>query len=134
MLLTSAALCLAINVFHEARGEPIMGQYAVAQVTIERAATHPKGICGAVLEKKQFSWTNKGVTYKRGVPWLSKGFEPKGKAWVQSLIVAGRVMSGFAPKPVKGASHYHANYVSPDWAKKMKHIATIGSHRFYVES
>ena len=58
-LITSAIMCLALNIYNEARGEPIAGQYAVAQVTIQRTAS-PKWentICGAVYEYKQFSWT-----------------------------------------------------------------------------
>src|SRR3954451_10498628 len=53
------ALCLARNIYFEARGEGARGQYAVAAVTLNRVREkrRPDGICGVVYQKKQFSWT-----------------------------------------------------------------------------
>src|SRR5215472_7293056 len=44
--------CLAENVYFEARGEPLAGQYAVAQVTLNRthAQNFPHTICQVVHE------------------------------------------------------------------------------------
>ena len=32
---------------------------------------------------------------------------------------------------VGGSTHYHANYVRPRWAKRLKKMDTIGTHIFY---
>src|SRR5919106_4678476 len=55
--------CLARNVYYEARGEPIAGQYAVAEVTMNRKASprYPKTVCEVVYQKEAFSWTELGV-------------------------------------------------------------------------
>ena len=55
MLISTAALCLALNVFHEARGEFIPGQYAVALVTLNRAEHDPAKVCDVVFKRHQFS-------------------------------------------------------------------------------
>ena len=59
--------CLARNVFYEANGEPMEGQMAVAQVTVNRARSglFPKDLCAVVAQTSyaddktkvcQFSW------------------------------------------------------------------------------
>src|SRR5262245_51695399 len=53
-----AIACLARNVYFEARGEIELGQYAVAEVTMNRKASglYPNTVCGVVYERKAFSW------------------------------------------------------------------------------
>ena len=59
--------CLARNVFYEANGEPMAGQMAVAQVTVNRARSglFPNDLCAVVAQSTivgsntkvcQFSW------------------------------------------------------------------------------
>ena len=52
--------CLAMNIYHEARGERWEGQIAVAHVTMNRVAHDewPNNVCDVVYQKKQFSWTH----------------------------------------------------------------------------
>src|SRR3569832_1942068 len=81
MILATAAMCLALNIYHEARGENIAGQYAVAMVTMNRAKHDKSKVCGVVLKPHQFSWTTKMVHNKR----LLKAGQPKVKqAWWQT--------------------------------------------------
>ncbi len=51
--------CLAMNIYHEARGESVEGQRAVGLVTLHRvlARSYPDDICSVVYQPKQFSWT-----------------------------------------------------------------------------
>ncbi|HIE75488.1 MAG TPA: cell wall hydrolase, partial [Gammaproteobacteria bacterium] len=51
--------CLALNIYHEARGESHDGQVAVAAVTLNRmqSASYPDTVCGVVWQPHQFSWT-----------------------------------------------------------------------------
>ena len=60
--------CLALNVYYEARGESLAGQYAVAEVTMNRksAARYPKTVCEVVYQKSAFSWTDDDVTIRAG--------------------------------------------------------------------
>ncbi len=59
MVMTTAMLCTALNIYWESRSEPLHGQHAVAQVTFNRAQRDPSKVCKVVFEPKQFSWANK---------------------------------------------------------------------------
>ena len=106
--------CLATNIYHEARGEPLKGQVAVALVTLNRVADprYPKTICKVVFQKNQFSWTNVStkIVYD-----------------LESLDAAIKAVNY---KGVFEATHYHATHVNPNW--KLKQVAKIGNHVFYV--
>ena len=77
MILESAVLCLALNIYHEARSEMIPGQYAVAQVTMNRAG-EKSNVCKTVVAKHQFSWTTKMLT-KKGKRAVFRAKRNKGK-------------------------------------------------------
>jgi spore germination cell wall hydrolase CwlJ-like protein len=124
--------CLAENIYFEARGEPLDGQYAVAEVTLNRVASlrFPDTICEVVHEARwdplrrrrvaAFSWTE--------LPVRSK---PRGAAWQQAMLAAAAVYDGRYIPVVPDALFYHASSVEPYWAKAKKSVATIGSHIFY---
>lgn len=116
--------CLALNIYHEARGERVEGQIAVAQVTLNRVKHDEWGstICEVVYQPKQFSWTH-----------LIKDQTPKsGKSWETAKVIARDVMIGNVEDPTKGAVYYHANYVNPNWAIYMNLSKVIGNHLFYT--
>ena len=116
--------CLALNVYHEARGERWEGQIGVAHVTINRVK-HPgwkDTICGVVYQHKQFSWTH---TIKDHTP-------KEAKAWRDAQVIARDVMIGNTEDPTNGAVYYHANYVNPKWTKYMDLSKVIGRHLFYT--
>lgn len=134
MLLTSALTCLALNIYNEARGEPIVGQHAVAQVTMNRAKRDPKSVCKAVLEKGQFSWVDVAVDKSGGIAVVRKGSEPKdAKAWSTAKQIANDTLNGWVTDFTHGATFYHSKKVAPAWtrARGVKMVAAIGSHRFY---
>ncbi|HEX5477125.1 MAG TPA: cell wall hydrolase [Burkholderiales bacterium] len=114
--------CLARNVYFEARGEPLAGQYAVAEVTMNRAASafFPRSVCDVVHEKGAFSWTSLGP-----LP------EPVGEEWQRALEVAETVYYGRRPPALHGALFYHATQVHPEWAKERQRVTRIGRHIFY---
>lgn len=131
MLLESAVLCMAINIYHEARGEMIPGQYGVAQVTINRAKD-PERVCDTVLAKDQFSWTKGLVAYERGRPVLKKkGYPQDDHAWWLANRIASYTLN-YRPADITwGATHYHATYVSPKWSSKLDRTKVVGRHVFY---
>lgn len=124
--------CLARNVYFEARGEPVAGQYAVAEVTMNRkgAERFPDTVCGVVHEKNwdpirgrfvsAFSWTEFDV-----LP------EPSGAEWAHAQKVAVDVYFRRTTPRLQGATHFHATYITPAWAKEKKPVARIGRHVFY---
>jgi N-acetylmuramoyl-L-alanine amidase len=115
--------CMALNIYHEARGERWEGQIAVAHVTMNRVSNSewPGTICEVVYQPKQFSWTH-----------MIKDHTPKEKkAWAQAQVIARDVMIGNTEDPTHGAEFYHANYVNPYWADDYILTKVIGNHLFY---
>lgn len=122
--------CLALNVFWESKGEPLIGQIAVASVTLNRLANprFPKSICDVVWQgvglgrsKCQFSW----VCNRR----LNEPNEEA--AWQRAQQVAYRTMFLDPVDPTDGAVYFHATYVRPDWSYEKPRIMRIGRHIFY---
>lgn len=121
-----ALLCLTLNVFKEARGEPVVGQLAVAFVTLNR--TKQTGdVCEAVFAPKQFSWVETDT--KGGVLVPSKRPDRTSKEWKQAEAVAKAAF--YANDFTHGATHFHTSKVSPKWARKLKFVGEYGDHRFY---
>ena len=129
-MISAALMCLAMNVYHEARSEPMVGQYAVAHVVINRvnSTRWPNDVCSVVHQgldrgrhKCQFSWYCDGKSDKANeeVPWA------------RALIVADGVLRGKVPDLTKGATHYHARYVNPYWSASLNTTVIYGSHKFY---
>jgi len=124
--------CLAENIYYEARGEPLNGQYAVAEVTLNRVRSphFPKTVCAVVHDTRwdpqrrrfvaHFSWTQ---MQERGEPW--------GPLWQQSMAVATAVLDDAHMPVVPDALYYHADSVQPYWANPKRSVARIGSHVFY---
>ena len=129
---TKDLTCLSLNIYHEARGEPKAGQYAVAEVTMNRVASrrYPNTVCKVVYQKNwdrirkrnvgAFSWTE-----------FHKLSPPEGKHWRQAWRAAETVYYQRRVAQIPGALFYHANYIQPSWAKSKKPMARIGRHIFY---
>lgn len=115
-------VCLAKNIYHEARGEPIEGQIAVAQVTINRvhSGEFQSSICKAVYADKQFSWTAKPATVKDR------------KAWSTAMIIATAVLTKSIHLPDFKALYFHTKQVRPKWSRTKRVVAQIGNHIFYA--
>ena len=109
--------CLASVVYHEARGESLHGQIAVAQVVINRKKSgyYPTTACAVAFQKAQFTGLNK-IKYNE-----------------ESYRVAVNAMNGDYSDQLKGATHFHTVNVNPRWARgnKMKRVGRVGSHIFY---
>jgi N-acetylmuramoyl-L-alanine amidase len=135
MILSTALLCLTANLYYEARGEPILGQYAVAAVTMNRAGDDPAKVCEVVLARHQFSWTTSRVVYTRHGPMLKKAAEPKDAfAWTVALKIATNVLKGNKIDMTNGATFYHAAAAKPHWRIRFRKVVMIGSHIFYRQT
>jgi len=122
--------CLAEAVYFEARSESEKGQAAVAQVVLNRTISglYPSTVCGVVYQNRthymacQFSFACEGKSLKINEP----------ESWAVAQRIAGEVLKGKTYlAAVGGATHYHATYVRPYWAKSLKKMDRIGTHVFY---
>lgn len=126
-----AISCLAITLFHESRGEPEVGQYAVAMVVINRTHHNYKQTCHEVFKYHQFTWANNAID-ENGV--LMSSYIPKGKVWRHSWMIAKRALSGEVNDFTGGATHYYADYISPPrWTIGMIALGKYGSQYFFKE-
>lgn len=118
--------CLATAVYHEARGESLEGQLAVARVVLNRAASgkYPTTWCGVVKQPWQFSFVNPRTGR---MPAVSAGSE----AWRKAKAVARVAMKNAAASLPTDVLWYHADYVAPSWGRRLTRVDKIGAHIFY---
>ena len=125
--------CLAENIYFEARGEPLDGQYAVAEVTLNRTrADHfPHTVCGVVHETR---WDPSRRRFVADFSWTELGaLSPQdGPDWKQAMAVASAAYEDQHEPLVPGALFYHTTSVHPAWSRNRKAVATIGNHIFYL--
>lgn len=112
-------LWLSLNVYHEARSEPQIGQLAVAHVTLNRASQSKQTVEQVVTAPKQFSWTFQQKSY---VPTETDVF-------MECMQTAMKAMT--SKDFTKGATFYHRHDVWPKWAQSKTYVAQYGDHLFY---
>ena len=127
-------ICLAKNIYFEARGEEIAGQYAVGLVTLNRVRSKrfPNNICDVVYQARY--WNNHPVRNKCHFSWYcdGKSDRPREKDhWQLAQEIAETLLLFNIEDITKGATHYHAKEVLPHWAKQLKIKTIIGNHIFY---
>ena len=137
MILETALMCMATNIYHEAKNQPMVGQIAVAQVVMNRVndSRYPDNVCDVVKQ---------GLTYKNGkvvlgkcqFSWYCDGkkddVDKKSEKWRNSLRYASMVITNRITLDVtEGATHYHATYVRPAWARTKTKTVRINRHIFY---
>lgn len=118
--------CLVRNIYFEARDQTIEGQYAVAEVVLNRMedGEFPNTICGVVKQKTetvcQFSWFCDGKSDRMRD---KKAIDVAKKVAMASILQKTNYTGG--------ATFYHADYVSPQW-KNVKETKKIQDHIFYT--
>lgn len=124
--------CMAEALYFEARGESVMGQFAVAEVILNRVDSRafPDTICTVVNQgsgrgkyRCQFTYTCDG---KLEVINEKRAWADVGRVAKLAIEMDRRPLTG-------GATYYHTNYVSPSWSKTFPRTATIGYHHFYTD-
>ena len=136
-MIAEAIVCLALNVYHEAKNQSLSGQIAVAEVVMNRVADsrYPNNVCDVVKQGLTYRW-NPGfpIRNKCQFSWYCDGKSDVAKekeAWEESLSVAKGVYYGYLDAYLEGATHYHAYYVNPSWAETKTYITRIDDHIFY---
>ncbi len=121
--------CLASAAWYEA-GDDAAGEHSVVQVVLNRLMhpAFPKTVCGVVFQGEdrttgcQFTFTCDGSLVRRS---------PSEKAWGRAQSIAEFALRGGVDPSVGLATHYHADWVVPNWSGSLDKIAQIGSHLFF---
>ena len=131
--------CLAKNIYFEAGNQPVVGQLAVALVTLNRAndPRFPRTICGVISQGSMDDTNNKKTKYVCQFSWYCNGKSKKPNThslmWSsakQAAIDAHRMFHN-GLDITNGATHFHATYVKPGWANTLERVARIDDHIFY---
>ena len=130
---------MAVNIYHEAGNQSMIGQMAVGQVVLNRVedSRFPDTVCEVVKQAVTHKKTNKPVRWKCQFTWYCDGKKdepPEGDPWRNAQMVAYEMYYLYKDSNITdGATHYHAFYVKPDWAKRFIFKGRIGSHIFYKQ-
>lgn len=118
-------LCLAQNIFFEARNQSEEGQYAVAFVTMNRVMhlSFPDTICEVVFQPAQFSWTNEDVR-------INRNDSIELAAWRKAREIAIAVMLEDVYNEMYGITHFHRYDINPNWGYRL--AMQIDDHKFFV--
>ena len=137
-MISVAIICLALNIYHEARNQPVAGQIAVSEVVLNRVkdTKYPNTICEVVYQAKYEEGSNLPIRNQCQFSWYCDGAKDdvnkNSKAWRYSLEYASIVLSGRIVLDItEGATHYHATYVRPAWARTKTKTTRIDRHIFY---
>lgn len=119
--------CLRKAIYFEARGETLKGQFAVAEVILNRvdSGIYPGSVCAVVGQRGnggcQFSYICDGRADAMRDP--------------EAVEIAGRIarvmMDGAPRNLTEGAMYFHTRGVRPDWSHRFDRTASIGAHLFY---
>jgi spore germination cell wall hydrolase CwlJ-like protein len=124
-----AADCLAAAIWYEAGDNP-PGERAVAQVVLNRVRhpAFPKSVCAVVFQDAdhasacQFTFACDGSLVLR---------QPGAVAWARARAIALAALGGAVDPDVGLATHYHADYVVPQWRDSLIKLGSVGAHLFY---
>ena len=124
--LDEQANCIAVAVYHEARGESLEGQLAVAKVIMNRAASgkYPPSWCATVKQPWQFSFVN---PRSGQFPYTNTDCV----AWRKAVGVTQLAINNAFPSVDNDVLWYHATYVAPSWGRRLNMAQKIGTHIFY---
>ena len=135
-MMAEALMCLALNVYFEARSENMASQVAVSLVVMNRVKDHrfPDTVCEVVKQGITYKNSGQPVPNKCQFSWWcdQRSDKPKNKqAWLKAQQVASIVLDGSMIDFTQGSTHYHAHYVYPEWRKTKTKVTRIDSHIFY---
>ena len=147
---SASAKCLAANMYHEARGQGSAGLLGVSSVVLNRVKDRrfPNTICEVVHQgPTRESWKTRQTPYQGDAKYYpvkhrcqfswycdGKSDEPKNKKVYQRLLTIAKSIVYNTINFIDitdGATHYHADYVKPAWAKVKTRTTRIGNHIFY---
>lgn len=136
------AYCLALNMYYEARGSTLADQVAVSDVVLNRVddSRFPDTVCDVVYQAEMRpSWQDETVMVpvrnRCQFSWFCDGKDDTPKdieKFNNALHLAYFMLNADKYRGLtEGATHYHAHYVNPFWAKDFTRVGSIGAHIFY---
>lgn len=128
-MILESLLCLADLIYWEARSESPDAQIAVAQVAMSRVESHlyPDTPCEVIKQGGERKYRCQFTYWCDGKPETIANRE----AYGQAFIIAAGVYFNLYPNLTNHATHYHADYVAPEWSKHLQPTTKIGRHIFY---
>lgn len=120
---------LALNMYHEARGDGMDGMQMVGEVTLNRVSDYrfPNDVCEVVYQKHQFSW----------VKQLEDHTPHNKKLWNATLELAESLIADEVDYMSNGATYFlNPDAVDnlPRWAREFELVGKVGNHVFYKDS
>ena len=133
-MIIESLLCIALNIYFEARSEDLLGKVAVGSVVMNRIAHErfPDSACEVVYQAEYHSGTL--VRHRCQFSWFCDGksdIPTDSLTWTESLWLADRILDNLYPDFTEGALWYHADSVTPYWSKQLNRTVTIDNHLFY---
>jgi spore germination cell wall hydrolase CwlJ-like protein len=119
-------ICMARNIYHEARGEPKLGQIAVGYVVLNRVEESEGGTAPTpceIITSGAFVWTEKALN----------AYPHEWEAYQKAMYIAVGTLEGTLPNPIGGATYFYAGSSKPGWARPLDQVAHIGRHRFLAD-
>ena len=132
-------ICLAKNIYYEARDQGLGAQIAVSLVVLNRVKDkrYPNSICDVIYQGPTYSWKSTfPVRHRCQFSWYCDGKSDKPKekeAWQKALTVANSLLTSEVPVLdfTEGATHYHSTSIVPHWAAHLTRVIKIEDHIFY---
>ena len=137
-------ICLADNIYWEARNQPVRGMFAVAYVVDNRVSDkrYPDTYCEVIKQgPTRPSWKDKTILFpvknRCQFSWYCDGKSDDVPLYDRQVYqiaveIARIIFFGQYDEDItEGATHYHANYVFPAWRKTKTKTLIVGDHIFY---
>lgn len=136
-MLADAVICLALNIYWEARNQPIEGKRAVAEVVMNRARSpkFPNHPCDVIYQANTWP-SGHPMKHQCHFSWYCDGLSDTPtdwSAWAESLIIANYVWTGYEAPVAPCELYYHTKTVNPEWSRHFRPTQQIGDHVFYCE-
>ncbi len=132
--------CMAIGLYHEARGEPIIGQYAVGATILNRvrSSAYPDSVCGVVFQNDhminrcQFSFACDGISdLPKNEASYTKMQNLAKVLMINGIAREAKFIGNQFQANVDGMTHYHRHDVYPSWSTKLEKLSRLGAHVFF---
>ena len=139
-MIAESLICLALNVYHEAKNQSFIGQVAVAQVVMNRVKDnrYPNNVCDVVKQGLTYKWKpSLPIKNRCQFSWYCDG-KPDDITDEYTYNQLHKLAESLVTSNFKillditdGALYYHADYVKPKWSRKFERTVKIGRHIFY---
>ncbi len=133
----SAVACMALAIYFEARGEPVIGQIAVGHVILNRTLDKrfPENVCEVVFQGQTYKWKpDLPIRHRCQFSFWCDGKSDKPKnysAYEEAVHLSRMVLNSDFADPTEGSTHYHTIEILPSWASSKTSIVRINNHIFY---